>query len=200
MSCSPFDLRDYFLKELTDPQQLQVESHVRSCASCFEEMERLRLTEAALFSLRDEELPQRIAFVSDKIFEPSPIRRWWSAFWESGARLGFAGAAMLSAAILVSAMTRPAPAPVIVTAPPAVAVQTVSNAEMQVRIDTAVAQAVAGIEARHAAQTRQITAELEDSRRRLVLAAEYFDLERRRSQVVRSANYRPAPAEPPVQE
>ena len=72
MSCSPFDLRDYFLKELTDPQQRQVEAHVKNLPACREEMERLRMTEAALFSLRDEEIPQRIAFVSDKIFEPSP--------------------------------------------------------------------------------------------------------------------------------
>ena len=28
MSCSPFDLRDYFLKELPDSEQRQVESHV----------------------------------------------------------------------------------------------------------------------------------------------------------------------------
>ena len=76
MSCSPFDLRDYFLQELTDPQQRQVEAHVKTCQACREELDRLRLTEAALFSLRDEEIPQRIAFVSDKIFEPSPWRRW----------------------------------------------------------------------------------------------------------------------------
>ena len=109
MSCSPFDLRDYFLKELTDPQQRQVEAHVKDCPACREELERLRLTEAALFSLREEEIPQRIAFVSDPVFEPSGWRRWWAAFWGSSARLGFASAAMLSVAILVSALTRPVP-------------------------------------------------------------------------------------------
>jgi anti-sigma factor RsiW len=106
MSCSPFDLRDYCLKELTDPQQRQVEAHVKDCPACREEMERLRLTQAALFSLGDEEITQRIAFVSDAVFEPSRPRRWWAAFWGSSARLGFAGAAMLSAALLVSALTR----------------------------------------------------------------------------------------------
>ena len=80
MSCSPFDLRDYFLKELADPQRRQVEAHVKTCPPCREELERLQLTEAALFSLRDEEIPQRIAFVSDKIFEPSPWRRWLGRF------------------------------------------------------------------------------------------------------------------------
>jgi len=101
MSCSPFDLRDYFLKELPEPEGKQVELHIKTCGACREELERLRVTEAALISLRDEEMPQRLAFVSDKIFEPSPVRRAWAAFWGSSARLGFASAAMLSAALVV---------------------------------------------------------------------------------------------------
>ena len=101
MSCSPFDLKEYFLQELPSPQRLQVEAHVKTCPPCREELERLQLTEAALFSLRDEEIPQRIAFVSDQIFEPSPVRRWLSGFWGSTARLGFASAAMLSASLIL---------------------------------------------------------------------------------------------------
>jgi hypothetical protein len=69
-------------------------------------LDQLHLTQAALFSLRDEEIPQRIAFVSDPVFEPSGARRWWAAFWGSPARLGFAGAAMLSAALVFSASMR----------------------------------------------------------------------------------------------
>ena len=65
MSCSPFDLKEYFLRELPSPQRVQVEAHVNHCPPCREELERLQLTEAALFSLRDEEIPQRIAFVSE---------------------------------------------------------------------------------------------------------------------------------------
>ena len=57
--------------------------------------------QTALFSLREEEIPQRIGFVSDQIFEPSPWRRGWAAFWGSAARLGFASAAMLSVALVV---------------------------------------------------------------------------------------------------
>jgi anti-sigma factor RsiW len=101
MSCSPFDLRDYFLKELPAPERQQVDFHLKTCPACREEVNRLRLTEAALSSLRNEEVPRRLAFVSDKIFEPSP----WARFWSSGARLGFASAAMLSVAIVVFAMT-----------------------------------------------------------------------------------------------
>src|ERR1017187_9592606 len=117
MSCSPFDLKDYFLQELPFPERVQVEAHVKTCLTCREELERLELTGAALFSLRDEEIPQRIAFVSDQIFEPSPLRRWLSAFWASTARLGFASAVVLSASIFYFAATRPAPATAVTPSP-----------------------------------------------------------------------------------
>src|SRR5438270_4372236 len=111
MSCSPFDLRDYYLQELSTPQRLQVEAHANTCLACRDELERLQITGAALFTLRDEEIPQRIAFVSDKIFEPSPTRRWLTAFWSSTARLGFASALVLSVALTFSGWRRiPAPA------------------------------------------------------------------------------------------
>src|SRR4051795_5614748 len=143
MSCSPFDLKDYFLKELADPHRRQVEAHVKSCEPCREELDRLQLTESALFSLREEEIPQRIAFVSDPIFEPSPWRRFLSDFWGSAARLGFASAAMLSAALVVFALRQSAPAPVVSIAPPAVAtVAAVSEPDIRPLIDAAVAKAV----------------------------------------------------------
>jgi len=187
MSCSPFDLKDYFLKELPSPQRLQVEAHVKTCDTCREDLDRLQLTEAALFSLRDEEIPQRIAFVSDKIFEPSPLRRWFAGFWGSTARLGFASAAMLSCAIFYFAATRTAPAPnrpaviekVTVAAAP-------SPAEIQKQIQQAVAVAVAEVEARQAEKTNKLVADLEhrsdEIRRSLQLVAGEYDLNRKRAQ------------------
>jgi anti-sigma factor RsiW len=187
MSCSPFDLKDYFLKELPSPQRLQVEAHVRICDTCREDLDRLQLTEAALFSLRDEEIPQRIAFVSDKIFEPSPLRRWFAAFWGSTARLGFASAALLSCSIFYFAATRTAPAPnrpaviekVTVAAAP-------SSAEIQQQIQQAVDVAVAEVEARQAVKTNKLVADLEhrsdEIRRSLQLVAGEYDLNRKRAQ------------------
>jgi hypothetical protein len=87
MSCSPFDLKDYFLKEL--PAERARWKRTSGMPACREELDRLRLTGAALFSLRDEEIPRRIAFVSDQVFEPSPWRRWWERV------LGIHGAAGL---------------------------------------------------------------------------------------------------------
>jgi anti-sigma factor RsiW len=171
MSCSPFDLRDYLLQELAGPQQRrQVEAHVKTCAPCREELDRLRITEAALRCMADEEIPQRIAFVSDKIFEPSPWRRWLAAFWNSGARLGFVSAAMLSASLMLFAL-KPAPAPAL-------------EAEVQRRIQAAVVEAVD-------LKTKDLMKEIQNERMRLMLATDQLEQDERRMQRMRvmDANY-----------
>jgi hypothetical protein len=196
MTCSPFDLRDYFLQELPAPQQRQVEVHVRQCQPCREELDRLRVTEAALLCLRDEELPQRIAFVSDKIFEPSPWRRWWAAFWGSAARLGFASAAMLSAAIMVYALhpvgqvTAPMAVVAHVPGPPQI-LPTISDADIQSRIDAAVSKAVAQVEGRQTEKTKYLIADLESMRQRLVVASSVWEMEdkQHRVQQYQAGNY-----------
>ncbi len=186
MSCSPFDLKDYFLQELPSPQRVQVEAHVKTCLPCREELERLQLTEAALFSLRDEEIPQRIAFVSDPIFEPSPLRRWFSGFWGSTARLGFASAAMLSASVFYFAATRPAPAPDR-TAVPTMAAVSPSPKEIQQQIQQAVSKAVAQLEARQVETNKQLVADFErrsnEELRSIRWAIGQSDLDRKRAQV-----------------
>ena len=194
MSCSPFDLRDYFLKELPDSERRQVEAHVRNCQPCLEELDRLRLTEAALFALREEEIPRRIGFVSDQVFEPSAWRRWWAGLWGSTARLAFASAAMLSVAILVSAL-RPVEQIAVRPGPPQI-VKAVSETEIQSRIDTAVAQAVAQVDARQTEKTKQLVADLESTRQRLLWAASEFDLYQKRAKTVQVlASYGPPRAD-----
>jgi len=181
MSCSPFDLRDYFLQELPDPQQRLVEAHVKTCQPCREELERLGFTKAAMFSLQDEEIPQRIAFVSDKIFEPSPWRRWWAGFWGSASRLGFASAAMLSTAIVVYAL-RPAPHVVQLPAPaPQQIVQKISGEDIQARVDAAVVKAVAEVEAHQVARTQQLVADLRSAKQQMVWAASELVFAQKRS-------------------
>ncbi|MBZ5578510.1 MAG: zf-HC2 domain-containing protein [Acidobacteriia bacterium] len=194
MSCSPFDLRDYVLKELPEAERKQAEAHVKGCAACRGEVERLRMTEAALFSLRDEEIPQRIAFVSDKIFEPSPWRRGWAAFWGSTARLGFASAAMLSVALIVFSLTRAAGNPAVpltarVLSPAAVAPASISEAEMGQRIQSAVDQAVAVSAARlEKSFQQQITEMQKRNQASLLIAAGELDwMDRERRMVARSS-------------
>jgi anti-sigma factor RsiW len=179
MSCSPFDLRDYFLKELPEPERKQVEVHTRTCDACQEELERLRLTGAALLSLSDEEIPQRLAFVSDKVFEPAPWRRAWSAFWGSAARLGFASAAMLSVALIFFAVHgagQKAGGRAGALTPP----------EMQQQIQAAVDRAVTAREAK----LEQRIDEIERERDQFRLAADsLFDYSRREKLMLERSSY-----------
>jgi len=92
-------LRDYAFEELSAGERAAVEQHLALCGECATELERLRVTTAALRTLPDREIPQRIAFVSDRVFEPN----WFQRFWHSGAQLGFASACLLAAALIVSA-------------------------------------------------------------------------------------------------
>src|SRR5580658_4452903 len=159
MSCSPFDLRDYYFKDLAENERRLTEVHVRTCALCREDLDRLRGTESALLALPDEEIPQRIGFVSDPVFQPSRLPRGWAAFWGSAARLGFAGAAMLSVALMVFSLTRPVPR---VNAPGPAISRTALEAEVSQRVSAAVAnavaRAVADSEARQSRQTQELVA------------------------------------------
>jgi hypothetical protein len=106
--CDLEQLRDFAFDELAAPARAAMEQHLAGCAGCAAELAQLQLTTAALRVLPDRDIPQRIAFVSDKVFGPSPIVRFFSGFWNSGARLGFVSACVLAAAIVFSAYRRPA--------------------------------------------------------------------------------------------
>jgi len=181
MNCAPFDLRDYCLHELSAAERQQVESHVKGCGPCREELNRLRLTETALLTLREEEIPQRIAFVSDKIFEPSPWRRAWEGFWGSGARLGFASAAMLSVALIVFSLAHTAGSP---AAPFTVGVSntSVSNAQLQQKVQQ-LEQRVADLNRRSQEQDQVMQR-----------AADAFDYLERQNSSVERAGYIQRPA------
>jgi len=198
MSCSPFDLKDYFFEELEGAERKQVEAHVTGCRACREELSRLRLTGTTLLSLREEEIPRRIAFVSDPVFEPSAWRRWWSGFWNTPARLGFGSAALVSAALVVFALARPAPVqPVrlvqVPVAQTAQAAPAVSEAAIQARIDQAADRAVA-------ARTRQLKDEVAAERQRLLMVAAELEVDNRRQHALfmSAAEYGP-PRQPALE-
>lgn len=150
MNCSPNDLKDYLFGELGRAESVQVEAHLKECAPCREEFERLRLTESALHTLHEEAPPRRIAFVSDKVFEP----RWWQVWWNSAPRLGFASAALLAVAIVVHGLGRPAAAPPQDLA----AFEARISAEVARRLEPAVKAAVAESEARQAQRAEAMVA------------------------------------------
>ena len=114
------DWKAYVLRELNPDAARQAEIHLTNCSDCQEEVGTLRLTLDTLSTLREEEIPRRIAFVSDKVFEP----RWWQRVFSPT----FAAAALVAAAILVHGSLRPG----------------------QAQVDAAVAKAISQVEARHA--------------------------------------------------
>jgi anti-sigma factor RsiW len=135
MNCSSVDLKSYFLGEVARAEKSSVEDHVRGCQSCREELERLKATDAALRSLTEEEPPQRIAFVSDKVFEP----RWYQTIWRSGPAMGFASAVLLAGAILAHGFVRP-PAPVTTAAVNTAQIEQRIEREVNNRLDAVVAK------------------------------------------------------------
>lgn len=131
-------LRDYAVGELAADQKPALEQHLAVCGECTEELDRLRVTTAALRMLPDREIPQRISFVSDKVFAPSPIARFFGGFWNSAARLGFASACILGGALIVSAYHRPAEVHTVVQA---------ANVDVSKQVNDAVTRAVAQVRA-----------------------------------------------------
>lgn len=102
MSCASYDLKAYQFGEATAAERRTVEQHARGCAACAGELERLILTQASLMSVRDEDPPRRIAFVSDKVFEPKWYKRPLGPAW------GFGSIAALACAIVFHALWTPA--------------------------------------------------------------------------------------------
>jgi anti-sigma factor RsiW len=183
MTCSSVDLKAYMLGELPESEKLRVAGHVRECASCGEEMERLSLTHLALVSLRDEEVPRRIAFVSDKVFEP----RWWQRVWHSGPAMAFASAAVLACAILAHGLVaygfvrpiQPANQATVDTAAIEQRVEARVNQRLNAAVSEAVTKAVSDTESR---QRRETAALLGDVQQK-------YDLQRKADMLAVEANF-----------
>jgi len=94
------DWKAYALGELNPEARVQAEVHAATCTACSEELATLRLTLDMMSTLREEEIPRRIAFVSDKVFEP----RWWQRIFSPT----FASACVIAVAILAHGLMRPA--------------------------------------------------------------------------------------------
>jgi len=93
---SDIDLKAYLFGELAEDERRRVAAQLEKDPALMAEYARLEQTQAMLGFVQDEELPRRIAFVSDKVFEPS----WWQRFLASGPQLGFASAALLALAMV----------------------------------------------------------------------------------------------------
>ena len=192
MTCSPFDLKEYLFGELSADQRGSVDRHLLSCAACQDELAALGATRSAILCMHEEEPPRRIAFVSDKVFEP----RWWQKIFASGPQLGFASAAMVAAAIVFHAVHTPAAVSVASTPAPVMAQvdQKAVEAELEKRVQAAVEKAAVEIEGRQAHKILEVVnGRLAQSDRRyemdLKTVAEYLDRLDKRNANVRLAAY-----------
>jgi anti-sigma factor RsiW len=161
-------LRDYAFDELAGDELRSMEQHIATCSTCATDLDRLRLTTAALRVLPDREIPQRIAFVSDKVFHPSPVARFFGGFWNSAARLGFASALLLAVALMVSAYHRPAPVQIIGQGSGLsldVVKQTVADAVARARVEDAnlTKAALEDAERRHEKENRLLMAAVQEN-------------------------------------
>ena len=131
MNVTPEVLKDYVFGELSAAERQAVEATIANDGALRDELARLQLTQSALFSLREEELPRRIAFVSDKVFEP----KWWQVWLNSGSRLGFASALVMAGAIVFHGLAQTPP-------PTQVAAPAFDQAQFERRISEEVARAL----------------------------------------------------------
>lgn len=116
MNCGQnIDWKSYVLGEMGAEEKRTAAAHAETCVACREELAGLQLTLSALASVREEELPRRIAFVSDPVFEP----KWWQRLFTPT----FASACVLAGAIVFHA---------------AWSGNAANEAEIQARIDKAV--------------------------------------------------------------
>lgn len=154
MNCD-VDLKGYLLEEIPPAGRSAVKAHLALCEACREELARLSGVRAAMMSVREEDPPRRIAFVSDRVFEP----HWWERLFGSAPAMGFASAVLLAGAILAhGALGRPAP-PASPSAQISRAdIERAVEAKFDGRLKTEVAQAVAEAEARQERKTVDLLA------------------------------------------
>jgi len=187
MSCASYDLKAYQFGEASAAERREIELHARACQACGDELARLNFTQAALMSVRDEEIPRRVAFVSDKVFEPKWYKRPLGAVW------GYASMALLAGAIVFHAVWTP---PAIITTDPLAAVvhktapvapAGLSRAAVESMVQTAVAEA----DARGEKRARQLLAasekrhELERAEMMATINASFEVLSKRYNNLVR---------------
>jgi anti-sigma factor RsiW len=140
MSCPQnIDWKAYALGELPADAKRSAAAHLNSCDACQDEFSGVQATLATLSALREEEVPRRIAFVSDKVFEP----RWWQRMFTPT----FASACVLAGAIVFHAASNKGP----------------DAAAIQAQIDNAVNQRVEMMQVRMDQDKREMRAALVQS-------------------------------------
>lgn len=157
------ELQAYMLGELPPGKRKEMEQWLQANPEAALEAERLGVVVNALQRLPEEEPPRRIAFVSDKVFEP----KWYERLWASGPRAAFASAALLAVSIVAHG---------VVTAPKSAPAQVVAAVPQEVitrEVNAAVTKAVSEVRAESDLQAKKLVSAA------LAEAEKKFTLERR---------------------
>jgi len=184
MKVTPDQLKDYVFGELNAAERREVEAALHADAALRDEYARLQVTQTALFSVREEEMPRRIAFVSDPVFEP----KWWQRWLSAGPQLGFASAALVAGAIVFHAVHQPAPAP----APVAQFDQAAFEQRIAEGVARALPAALQEAETRHKTQLASVMKQAESKYQRIrrdeareLEAAYYYEQEKKKVDYLR---------------
>ena len=124
------DVKAYAVGEMSESDKRSAAAHVASCEACREELAGVQVTLSSLATLRDEEAPRRIAFVSDKVFEP----RWWQVMTQRMFSPTFASACVLAAAIVFHSFANQGPSEAVIQARVQQEVRQAVSKEMQDRM------------------------------------------------------------------
>ncbi len=188
---SEVDLIAYQLGEATAAERRAVEAHIRQCEECAGELARLGVTQAALLTVRDEEPPRRIAFVSDKVFEPT----WYQRLWQPMPAWALGAASLIAGAIVFHAVWNPgtvvAPTHMAQTPVRRVVPVAADAPVLESKIAAMVQQAVADVEKRAEQRTRALLAEadkrheLDRSEMLAVMNANYEEMSKRYKNLLR---------------
>jgi len=111
VNCHQFDIKGYFLGELSPAESAQVAAHLDACARCREELEELRRVQQVLRQVVEVSPPARVRVVAGS----KAAVGWWRWLWKPLPAGVVLSAVVLSAAMVVHGLlvrSRPAVAPV----------------------------------------------------------------------------------------
>ena len=160
-SCQQVDLKAYAMGEASAAERKAVEGHAVACDACRIELDSLGTLQAAMMTWADEEPPRRIAFVSDKVFEPSAWQRFVASFNPATLLASIALSGLIAFGVGRIAQTASIPVQSDVTT--VVAADTV---DLATRVDNAVKAALAENDRRHKEETTQLIRATEQRMRR----------------------------------
>ena len=104
MHCDGLDVKAYVLGEIRPQQARQIEDHLKDCARCRQAVQEWRHVTKLLKQLPQVEVPRRLVFVRDPVFQLP----WWQRVWQNKPVLALAASLILAVGLALHGyLTRP---------------------------------------------------------------------------------------------